>query len=211
MWSRFFADQKKSAGSNLGFFAETAFRSQQNLIPDQISNQTISCLLVVMAPLIVLLWLLSLERQLERARKVAAQPTATKKPRFCCAILPSGSNGWTRLAQEYASQALDRKWPLRDEDSLKNKFKALKNSPKPTGDPDCPWDVKLAKRLQREIDASRDVVGFDFEDGEEENMEEAKEDDDEEYVEENEPRSIRSWMIWQLPARNLLLYYKCSC
>ena len=100
------------------------------------------------------------------------------------AILPSGSNGWTRLAQEYASQALDRKWPLRDEDSLKNKFKALKNSPKPTGDPDCPWDVKLAKRLQREIDASRDVVGFDDEDGEEEIMEEAKEDD-EEYVEED--------------------------
>lgn len=95
--------------------------------------------------------------------------------------LPSGANMWMRLAQDYAEIALERGWPLRDEESLRNKFKALKNSPKPTGDPNCPWDVKAAKRLQVMIDQSRDVVGFDEEedDGEED---EAHRQDDEDYI-----------------------------
>jgi hypothetical protein len=117
-----------------------------------------------------------------KAHKVAKSP----KPRKV-ATPGKKSNRWMRLAQEYASYALEQNWPLRDEDSLKNKFKALKNSPKPTGDPDCPWDVMTAKRLQREINASRNVVGFDEDDEDEEDEgeeaeEEKQEDDDEEFT-----------------------------
>jgi hypothetical protein len=40
------------------------------------------------------------------------------------------------------NNAVPREW-----ESLKTKFKSLRNTKKPTGDPDCPWEVKTAKRL----------------------------------------------------------------
>jgi len=41
--------------------------------------------------------------------------------------------------------------PPRDIESIKSKFRRLVNSTKPTGDPVCPPDVKLAKQLHYRI------------------------------------------------------------
>ncbi|KAG9404051.1 hypothetical protein AC1031_005590 [Aphanomyces cochlioides] len=46
----------------------------------------------------------------------------------------------------------------RDADALKRKFVALKNYPKPTGDPNCPPDVARAKRICRIIDNQASVL-----------------------------------------------------
>ena len=49
----------------------------------------------------------------------------------------------------------------RDNESLKAKFKTLRLHKKPTGDPDCPPDVRRAKRLYRLIEQNADTVGVD--------------------------------------------------
>lgn len=46
-------------------------------------------------------------------------------------------------------------------DSLRNKFKTLRNMKKPTGDPDCPPAVKRAKRADFEIQKKMGVETFD--------------------------------------------------
>ncbi len=58
---------------------------------------------------------------------------------------------WDRVSVEYNAKR-PRGSAYRDVESLRNKFKALKNSKKPTGDPRCPENVKRAKRIQRDID-----------------------------------------------------------
>ncbi|KAG6948399.1 hypothetical protein JG687_00015498 [Phytophthora cactorum] len=73
---------------------------------------------------------------------------ATEIDRKCIVIyledrLPFGSEQWFGLASAYNIQ-LPSGWPARDGDSLKRKFMALKNKRKPTGDPDCPSEVKRA-------------------------------------------------------------------
>ncbi|KAG2867112.1 hypothetical protein PC119_g1740 [Phytophthora cactorum] len=66
--------------------------------------------------------------------------------------LPFGSEQWVGLASAYNDQ-LPSGWPARDGDSLKQKFMALKNKRKPTGDPDCPSEMKRAKIAFRQIEA----------------------------------------------------------
>jgi hypothetical protein len=64
---------------------------------------------------------------------------------------------WERVVQIYNSQKLATvsiRAPERDIDAIRNKWKALKNAKKPTGDPTCPPDVIRAKRLAKEIDSS---------------------------------------------------------
>ncbi len=92
-------------------------------------------------------------------------------------ILPAGPNEWNQLAAAFNFN----RPPLivgRDEDSLRNKFKALKNVRKPTGDPTCPPDVKRAKRIQKLIEAKVGVAGLD--DGVEEEVAEEEGGDGEE-------------------------------
>ena len=45
-----------------------------------------------------------------------------------------------------------------DHESLRRKFKALKNVMKPTGDPTCPPDVIRAKHIQRRIEERMGVA-----------------------------------------------------
>jgi hypothetical protein len=66
-------------------------------------------------------------------------------------ILPSGEYMWERVSVEYNAKR-PRGSAYRDVESLRNKFKTLKNCKKPTGDPKCPENVKRAKRIQKEID-----------------------------------------------------------
>jgi hypothetical protein len=45
------------------------------------------------------------------------------------------------------------------------KYKTLRLHKKPTGDPDCPPDVRRAKRLYREIEQRADTVGAEPSEG----------------------------------------------
>ena len=95
---------------------------------------------------------------------------------------------WQKVLTTYLGVAVDNNWPMRDMDSLRNKFKSLKNSRKPTGDPNCPIDVKRAKSIQRLIDNSSDTVGFDDDEEEEEENDDSDEEaqDDEDDAEDEE-------------------------
>lgn len=73
-------------------------------------------------------------------------------------ILPKGIDEWNGIAFSYNAHFGNGE--NRNGESLRNKFKELRNSSKPTGDPDCPEPVRRAKRIQRQIELSMDVVDF---------------------------------------------------
>jgi hypothetical protein len=76
------------------------------------------------------------------------------------AVLPMGEYQWQQVAAEYNISrpvgSSERSW-----ESCRNKFKYLKNTKKPTGDPSCPWEVKEAKRIYREIEGKMAVAEID--------------------------------------------------
>ncbi|PLW19616.1 hypothetical protein PCANC_14969 [Puccinia coronata f. sp. avenae] len=64
-------------------------------------------------------------------------------------VLPLGANKWAIVHERYSKYALKNGQAIREQDSVKNKFCALVNLNKPTGDPDCPTWVPLQKGLYR--------------------------------------------------------------
>jgi hypothetical protein len=75
-------------------------------------------------------------------------------------ILPRGGNEWTLCANQYNSKR--QPWMAeRDDDQIKNKYKALKNVKKPTGDPTIPPLVLRAKRIQNDIETKICVATLD--------------------------------------------------
>ncbi len=78
--------------------------------------------------------------------------------------LPMGPDQWDLLAVEYNQKV----HVPRDAESLRFKFKTLKNAKKPTGDPTCPEEVKRAKRIYREIERKMETVPMDDDNSEEE-------------------------------------------
>jgi hypothetical protein len=83
----------------------------------------------------------------------------------CDKILPRGQNEWNQVYLDY-----NRNRPLqsdgslfveRDEESLRNKFKTLRSSTKPTGDPNIPEPVLRAKRIQTAIERKIAVSNMD--------------------------------------------------
>ena len=68
-------------------------------------------------------------------------------------VLPIGSEEWQQCADEHSLQ-----YPGRCHDSIRRKFNTLGRKKIPTGDPNCPEDVKLAKRIRWQI-GNRAAVG----------------------------------------------------
>ena len=104
------------------------------------------------------------------------------------AIKPNGGQRWDRVASEYAAIGYKNNWPRRTAQSLKTKFNELKNTKKPTGDPNCPKYFADAKRVYQEIQAASDVVIFGneddaLEDEGQENEDPYEENEEEEYEE----------------------------
>ena len=66
-------------------------------------------------------------------------------------LLPRGDNEWQLVTDQYNLNR-PREFPEREKDSIRNKFKALKNVKKPTGDPTIPASVRRAKQIQRRIE-----------------------------------------------------------
>lgn len=75
-----------------------------------------------------------------------------------------------------------------DAEACKSKFKTLKNTRKPTGDPRCPPNVREAKYIQREIENSAGAVVYEDEDEDEveEELEEGQEEGEEGEQQEEE-------------------------
>lgn len=73
-------------------------------------------------------------------------------------------------------------------DSLRTKYKTLRNSKKPTGDPDCPIEVKRAKRAERDIQNKMGVEDFDDDSHQSDDDEDdlSDDNDDDGIIEANE-------------------------
>lgn len=68
-------------------------------------------------------------------------------------FLPAGGMEWNKVADKYNEEyadIMDR--THRSSKALKTKFFELAESRKPTGDPECPPEVRLAKEIKRAID-----------------------------------------------------------
>ena len=72
-------------------------------------------------------------------------------------VLPTGAEGyWEEIiwVQDNNLRRINEEEkiiPLREGDALKKKIGRLYASKKPTGDPPCPEDVKMAKRIKYDI------------------------------------------------------------
>ena len=66
-------------------------------------------------------------------------------------VLPLGTDMWQQVGEKVNARLEQLSLPPRDIESIKSKFRRLVNSTKPTGDPACPPDVKLAKQLHYRI------------------------------------------------------------
>jgi hypothetical protein len=75
-------------------------------------------------------------------------------------VLPLGEYHWQSVATQYNSTRPNGSVE-RNTDSCKTKFKALKNTRKPTGVAGMPWDVNEAKEIQRLIEAKMCTAEMD--------------------------------------------------
>ncbi|ETV70388.1 hypothetical protein H257_14068 [Aphanomyces astaci] len=67
-----------------------------------------------------------------------------------------------RERTEYNSRAAQESgWIPRDVDSMRRKYKVLRNVRKPTGDPSCPHDVVRAKRINSMIESRMSVADLE--------------------------------------------------
>ncbi|KAI7946386.1 hypothetical protein MJO29_010913 [Puccinia striiformis f. sp. tritici] len=103
-------------------------------------------------------------------------------------ILPLGSNEWEQVHELYSEYARANGRTARDADPLKTKFKALFNSKKPTGNPNCPVHIREAKRANVMInERARSLAVVDNEFEEEESDDETNDiDNSAGHTQENE-------------------------
>lgn len=110
-------------------------------------------------------------------------------------MLPIGQNEWESLVVLFNRSMynlIGTNAVPRDYESLRNKFKTLRNNKKPTGDPTCPPEVKRAKRAQKEMEKRMSVTDLDDDAAEEEGGEEegGEEEEEEEEEKEEEEESV---------------------
>ncbi|ETI46412.1 hypothetical protein F443_09184 [Phytophthora nicotianae P1569] len=74
--------------------------------------------------------------------------------------VPISSNQWNAVDLQYNTKLSDG-FPVRDAESVKRKFYALKNTRNPSGDLARPADVAQAKRVYRRIEGNCGVIVLD--------------------------------------------------
>mmetsp|Transcript_6154 Transcript_6154/g.17517 ORF Transcript_6154/g.17517 Transcript_6154/m.17517 type:complete len:354 (+) Transcript_6154:1480-2541(+) len=76
--------------------------------------------------------------------------------RHCFAILrevrPIGPDEWQQVADRHAD-----KYPGRDVDSIRRKYSSCHRKQVPTGDPNCPWEIREAKYIKYLIGLKAEV------------------------------------------------------
>ena len=65
------------------------------------------------------------------------------------------------MLEAYNSYATKHHQSLRELDPIKNKFRALVSTTKPTGDPSCPVYIREAKATQKLIDQRAHLTAID--------------------------------------------------
>ncbi|KAI7940275.1 hypothetical protein MJO28_013927 [Puccinia striiformis f. sp. tritici] len=65
--------------------------------------------------------------------------------------LPLGTNEWVPVVDAFNAEASKNGRPKQELEPLKNKFKTLASSTKPTGDPTCNEEIRQAKRVEELI------------------------------------------------------------
>ena len=103
-------------------------------------------------------------------------------------ILPIDAEAWTKVHDIFNS-----KHSPRGVEGLKRKFNKLANKPVPTGNPNIPEDVKLAKSIKGKLFRRSGATNLsDEEEEEEEDEEEEEEELDDDIVAETIDKNIRS-------------------
>ncbi|KAK9322080.1 hypothetical protein V1517DRAFT_308364 [Lipomyces orientalis] len=75
-------------------------------------------------------------------------------------IRPVGPAKWEQVVELYEEYCVQSNRNSRDATAIRRKFSQMVNLPKPTGDPDCPPDVRRAKQLNRTINESLEMAGL---------------------------------------------------
>ncbi|KAF0712676.1 hypothetical protein As57867_004716, partial [Aphanomyces stellatus] len=92
-------------------------------------------------------------------------------------IKPLGSDHWEGVQSQYNARAAEEgDWIVRDVAQIRRKYKTLRNTRKPTGDPDCPIHVKRAKRIHAQIEARQSVLDFPLGSGDDSDEDEGIDD-----------------------------------
>ena len=76
-------------------------------------------------------------------------------------LLPMGQEDWIDLALAFNRRMVGTNRPSRDWGSIQQKHRRLKNTSKPTGDPDYPPEIKRAKEAQRAIEERSSIMEQD--------------------------------------------------
>ena len=69
-------------------------------------------------------------------------------------ILPIGPEQWSAVSSRHAE-----KFPGREVESLRRKFTELHRKSVPSGDPNIPEDIRIAKKIKFEIGVKADIGG----------------------------------------------------
>jgi hypothetical protein len=86
-------------------------------------------------------------------------------------FLPLGSQEWAKVQERYNSvYALKNNQAMREPDSIQNKFHALVNQFKPTGNPNCDPHIRDAKETQKLINNCASVLALNNQDIEDEEL-----------------------------------------
>jgi hypothetical protein len=75
-------------------------------------------------------------------------------------ILPLGSQEWLKVQEIYSVYASENNRAIREPESIRNKFRALVNQYKPTGNPNCERHIRDAKDVQKLIDHRASVLAL---------------------------------------------------
>ena len=74
--------------------------------------------------------------------------------RIMLEVLPIGPDQWAEVASRYSVN-----FPGREADSIRRKYNELHKKNVPSGDPNIPEDIQLARRVKYEIGIKADVCG----------------------------------------------------
>ncbi|KIY49754.1 hypothetical protein FISHEDRAFT_58012 [Fistulina hepatica ATCC 64428] len=75
--------------------------------------------------------------------------------------LPLGANGWSAVAADFNSWAVENRRPERTAKSLELKYKGWVRTTKPTGDAECPPEIERAHELEYQINAQAETRDLD--------------------------------------------------
>ncbi|KAJ6589855.1 hypothetical protein DFH09DRAFT_866320, partial [Mycena vulgaris] len=116
---------------------------------------------------------------------------------FVQTVLPIGSKGWKEVHLSYNKYRREKQRPKRDAKSLENKFKQYLKLKKPTGEGECPPEVKRAHELEALLNERAGTR--DLSDSEMDNSASAAESSDDVQVVDNPSTTVHTAVAKRAP------------